>query len=302
MCKRYLKKFIYVLISIILILNLCGCKESDKEQVSGVKYEDKIALSSNSADPSASSESAGTDSDSQVGIDDNNTEETDANSAVDDDSDEDGSAENVNTPSDSNSLISTANPHVTNNVSGSGDNYSSVSTGNSPSETGSTVSTSASALSTAKPTASSVVVATAKPSASAATAKPSGTTALAKPLASAATANPSSSAAQSTTVQTSATQSATAIETDPIASTYNLTVYVEVKNTGIVYISNSDGRTDIINGKYNAGAIVTICAEPNFGQDFGGWYIGDDFISSDKSYTFYMPACDYTISARFVVA
>ena len=58
-----------------------------------MKYEDKIASSSNSAGPSASSESAGTDGGSQVGIDNNNTEETDANSAVDDGSDADGSAE-----------------------------------------------------------------------------------------------------------------------------------------------------------------------------------------------------------------
>ncbi|MCM1440920.1 MAG: leucine-rich repeat protein [Roseburia sp.] len=48
-------------------------------------------------------------------------------------------------------------------------------------------------------------------------------------------------------------------------------------------------------GYYKCGSEVTLtAAEPKLGYDFIGWYIGDELLSSELTYTFKMPATDIT--------
>lgn len=70
---------------------------------------------------------------------------------------------------------------------------------------------------------------------------------------------------------------------------------------GYVYINQGqDGATNINKGWYDAGDYVSISAVAYEGCTFDGWYVGEDFVSPYADYSFYMPARDYPLTARFV--
>jgi len=70
---------------------------------------------------------------------------------------------------------------------------------------------------------------------------------------------------------------------------------------GYVYINQGqDGPTNINKGWYAAESYVSVSAVPYEGCTFGGWYVGEDFISPYADYSFYMPARDYPLTAVFI--
>ncbi len=52
-------------------------------------------------------------------------------------------------------------------------------------------------------------------------------------------------------------------------------------------------------GTYNYGSSVTIKASPTTGYSFAGWYDGTTRMSTNATYTFTMPAKNYTLEAKF---
>lgn len=71
-------------------------------------------------------------------------------------------------------------------------------------------------------------------------------------------------------------------------------------NQGVDSETGEPGATNVNKGWFAAGTLASISAVPYEGCTFGGWYMGDDFVSPEADYTFNMPAQDYPLKAVFI--
>lgn len=74
------------------------------------------------------------------------------------------------------------------------------------------------------------------------------------------------------------------------AITFNLTLSVNPNFSGMVAGS----------GSFLAGQSVTVTASPNLAQLFSGWFQGSNLLSTNTTYSFIMPASNYSLTAQFV--
>ena len=72
---------------------------------------------------------------------------------------------------------------------------------------------------------------------------------------------------------------------------YNLTVTCDDIDSGTVTIQSGTGYTD---------EEIIVVAEPADGYSFLCWFDGAYIVSNETTYSFAMPPCDYTLTARFV--
>lgn len=73
------------------------------------------------------------------------------------------------------------------------------------------------------------------------------------------------------------------------AKSYTLALSTSNKNDGTV---SGDGT-------FAVGETVTVLATPTIGRELNGWYDGDTLVSTDREYTFIMPAKNLNLIAKF---
>ena len=70
-------------------------------------------------------------------------------------------------------------------------------------------------------------------------------------------------------------------------------------NLSVTSDDPSKGSTSIVSGEGYTGEEITIKAMPGSNYFFKGWFVDDTLVSKEETYTFTMPASDYSISAKF---
>ncbi len=86
---------------------------------------------------------------------------------------------------------------------------------------------------------------------------------------------------------------------------YDINVNSNIDGTGIAAFIETGTSTDVTSGRYEAGSTVTLVAVPDnadvgsTGYLFTGWYIDEEFISSDETYTIEELNSSVTYTARF---
>ncbi len=61
----------------------------------------------------------------------------------------------------------------------------------------------------------------------------------------------------------------------------------------------SKGKASLVSGEGYSGENIQVSATPEEGYLFRGWYAGETLVSEEASYSFSMPAQDYSLEARF---